>query len=876
MSYQVLARKWRPQNFSELVGQEHVKTALTHALNQNRLHHAYLFTGTRGVGKTTIARIFAKSLNCELGVTATPCGVCSACTEIDQGFFVDLLEIDAASRTKVEDTRDLLDNVQYAPSRGRYKVYLIDEVHMLSRHSFNALLKTLEEPPPHVKFLLATTDPQKLPITVLSRCLQFSLKALSQQQIKAHLAFVLAQEQVVANDEALALLARAAKGSLRDSLSLTDQAIAQTNGNIQLSAVREMLGYLEQSWAELLLQDVLNRDLAGMQHHMQQLVSSHGHYQGVLDDMLSLLHLIALSQFQLSASELALTESVFVRTAAKNLSAEAIQLYYQLLLSGKKDLPFAPEPRIGLEMALLRAIAFVPQKVVASEHTSPRGAALNAAFNAAQQGNSVSSVAASQQSPAAYRQTSAINPTVTQSEQFLSADRRATAEQPNEPAGRPAAPEVPESIEGAASNAGTLPVTEHGAQTEPQSVGRASAQSAAVQEDDSALSEVAAVSSEPSSSLTASILARRLGGGAAKKSEVKHVATVMSVAQPESQTTALGRLQQAATSQAITPTISSATSQVKTAGILAPDQSTVHPMPAKTASSPQPSISSALDLPPWEELPSDDLPLQVTPAATMSTATNSEMLEPAALPAAREQHNIAVESLADESSREAQPKQALDQLDDEDEDLPALESDWQWQALNQELSQEFTKELPAAQPIRHVLLDALPVTEAQLTDFASEQIEEIAPAELPTQPLAFDGEIHSGNFALRSAAQVDDWARRIDSLRIGGLMRLFLLNSSVTLAGSELNLQVANSQRHLDSERNRQQLAQVLSESFGQQLVVDVQFVDTVPSSPQMLQQQIDAARRRYVQQVLEQDPALSALRTEFGAEWLSDSLEVF
>lgn len=383
MSYQVLARKWRPQNFGQLVGQDHVKAALTNALTQNRLHHAYLFTGTRGVGKTTIARIFAKSLNCEQGVTATPCGVCSACVEIDKGYFVDLLEIDAASRTKVEDTRDLLDNVQYAPSRGRYKVYLIDEVHMLSKHSFNALLKTLEEPPPHVKFLLATTDPQKLPITVLSRCLQFSLKALSQSQIKQHLTYILGEEKIAFDDEALALLARAAKGSLRDSLSLTDQAIAQTNGHIELGPVREMLGFLEQSWAELLLQDVLNRDLPLMQQHLLQLMAQHSQVQSVLDDMLALLHLAALCQFQLSAAELALTESAFVRAVAKSQSAEAIQLYYQLLLSGKKDLPYAPDARIGIEMALLRAIAFVPaapgQDVTESSTHSGRAAALSAA-----------------------------------------------------------------------------------------------------------------------------------------------------------------------------------------------------------------------------------------------------------------------------------------------------------------------------------------------------------------------------------------------------------------------------------------------------------------------------------------------------------------
>ena len=360
MSYQVLARKWRPQHFAQLVGQEHVKNALSNALNNNRLHHAYLFTGTRGVGKTTIARIFAKSLNCEQGISATPCGQCSACVEIDAGNFVDLMEIDAASRTKVEDTRDLLDNVQYAPSRGRFKVYLIDEVHMLSKHSFNALLKTLEEPPPHVKFLLATTDPQKLPITVLSRCLQFNLLALSPLQIEQHLAYVLEQEHIPFEAAALTMLARAAKGSLRDSLSLTDQAIAQSNADITVDTTRNMLGFLDQSWAQLLLQAVIAQDATQLQIQLAALVQQHSHFSQVLDDMLALLHLTALSQFSQSAAAFSAQQD-FVKQLSDTLAPAQVQLYYQLLISGKKELPYAPDPLTGLEMALLRAMAFAPE-----------------------------------------------------------------------------------------------------------------------------------------------------------------------------------------------------------------------------------------------------------------------------------------------------------------------------------------------------------------------------------------------------------------------------------------------------------------------------------------------------------------------------------
>jgi len=387
MSYQVLARKWRPQHFAGLVGQEHVKNALGNALNNNRLHHAYLFTGTRGVGKTTIARIFAKSLNCEQGVTATPCGQCSACLEIDAGNFVDLLEIDAASRTKVEDTRDLLDNVQYAPSRGRYKVYLIDEVHMLSKHSFNALLKTLEEPPPHVKFLLATTDPQKLPVTVLSRCLQFNLLALSPVQIEQHLAYVLAQEAIPFQAAALSMLAKAAKGSLRDALSLTDQAIAQSNANISEDSVRSMLGLLDQSWAEQLLQAIVSQDAMTLQQALQALIQQQSNFTQVLDDMLSLLHLAALSQFSQAAAAFSPQHS-FVTYLAEQIAPAQLQLYYQLLISGKKELPYAPDPLTGLEMALLRAMAFVPE---ARQSTTVSVATLPSAAPASVQSNPVKS-----------------------------------------------------------------------------------------------------------------------------------------------------------------------------------------------------------------------------------------------------------------------------------------------------------------------------------------------------------------------------------------------------------------------------------------------------------------------------------------------------
>lgn len=360
MSYQVLARKWRPASFDQVVGQSHVLHALTNALSQQRLHHAYLFTGTRGVGKTSLARLFAKGLNCETGITAKPCGQCSACQEIAQGRFVDLIEVDAASRTKVDDTRELLDNVQYRPTRGRFKVYLIDEVHMLSRSSFNALLKTLEEPPEHVKFLLATTDPQKLPVTVLSRCLQFNLKSLDQTEMAGQLQHILQSEGLKFETSALTLLARAANGSMRDALSLTDQAIAFGAGQVMLEQVQTMLGAIDERQVLALFDALLTGDIAKMMQEVAKVLAFGADAAEVLRSLLELLHQITLSQFAPAAANLSLF-GPRINHYGENLTPEQVQLYYQLLLSGRKELPYAPDPKSGLEMALLRAVAFVPE-----------------------------------------------------------------------------------------------------------------------------------------------------------------------------------------------------------------------------------------------------------------------------------------------------------------------------------------------------------------------------------------------------------------------------------------------------------------------------------------------------------------------------------
>ena len=678
MSYQVLARKWRPKQFDQLVGQDHVKTALSNALNNSRLHHAYLFTGTRGVGKTTIARIFAKSLNCETGISATPCGACSACQEIDAGNFVDLLEIDAASRTKVEDTRDLLDNVQYAPSRGRFKVYLIDEVHMLSRHSFNALLKTLEEPPPHVKFLLATTDPQKLPVTVLSRCLQFSLKALSQEQISAHLAHVLTEEQIYYEPAALVLIAKAANGSLRDSLSLTDQAIAQSNSQLTLPAVRAMLGFLDQQFASAILGAILNQDYQAMQDELKALISQHSDYSRVLDDMLSLIHQAALTQLEPAAAKLS-EQPGFVTEIANSQSPEALQLYYQLLISGKRELSYAPDERTGLEMALLRALAFVP---------------------------------------------------LTGGEQAAAAV----------PPGRAAGVKPPELV-----SAPEKPVARSVA-ARPTEQPRQSESAPAAEANDS-LRQQASAPAATIDPLTASIIKRR--------------------------------------------------GLTADSGVIPPKKSEHRP-PASAVAGPVATTQ----------------PHQQSPGRTDSGAAT-----------------------------------ASPQPDGFERSTPDYPDD----------AEPEPEQLYPEDPANQALLDSL---------WQQSQ----PPAEAAN---VFCGEINEQNFSIRFAAEVDSWAALIEKMPVGGLMRLFLLNSAMQLQQQQLTLLVKQSQQHLDNADFRSQLVSLLSEALGQPLQIDISYSDEVAQSPLAIQQQIEQERKSYVCRLMQDDPKVQQLLQQFDASLLMDTLQV-
>ncbi|WP_376690418.1 DNA polymerase III subunit gamma/tau [Wenzhouxiangella sp. EGI_FJ10409] len=374
MSYQVLARKWRPRNFSELVGQSHVVKVLGNGLAEGRIHHAFLFTGTRGVGKTTIARILAKSLNCAQGITSTPCGECENCVAIDEGRFVDLLEIDAASRTKVDDTREILDNVQYAPTRGRFKVYLIDEVHMLSRHSFNALLKTLEEPPEHIKFVLATTDPQQIPVTILSRCLQFNLRRLNTEEIGGQIRRILAAENIEAEDAAVDLLARAADGSMRDGLSLLDQALAGSSKLLETD-VRDMLGSVEQRHVHAILEGLAGNDAAAAVGAVAEVFAQARGMGQLLADLAEALHRIALIQQLSDYRDDSRADWDELIALAGKLDAEDVQLWYQIAITGRRDLPLAPSERSGCEMTILRMFAFRPVEVAGGTGSGSEGSA---------------------------------------------------------------------------------------------------------------------------------------------------------------------------------------------------------------------------------------------------------------------------------------------------------------------------------------------------------------------------------------------------------------------------------------------------------------------------------------------------------------------
>jgi len=807
MSYQVLARKWRPQTFHELVGQSHVKQALVNALTQNRLHHAYLFTGTRGVGKTTIARIFAKSLNCDKGISAEPCGQCSSCTDIEAGRYIDLLEIDAASRTKVEDTREILDNVQYAPTRGRYKVYLIDEVHMLSKHSFNALLKTLEEPPEHVKFLLATTDPQKLPVTILSRCLQFNLNALSQSEIHEQLAHVLQQEQLSFDDKSLQVLAKAADGSMRDALSLTDQAVAQTNGNISYQAVQSMLGLMDIHYSQTMLAAVLCQDGDALLAEIKNLVSRNPNFVALLDDLIALTHLIQLVQLVPSAAALDESNREFIEQVAQTTDAQQIQVYYQLLLNGKKDLQWAPDAKLGFEMIMLRLLAFQPTQFAQSQ--TPTNSQQQVKPSGAGALRDILKRSSTQREQAA-------------SEQALLAQSSAkTTAVPSEPQPTQAEPVEAEPIQAATAEMAQSPksaqqieataVEQLDANQQPQqsaTTGLTAEVKAAPQQQEQSFSEQvpAAEYSSPEYSSQDYMIdhdAQMDSSLAAQYDDVMNSAydqgfTANEVPAPQQQQTAPAQLQQqqSQAQSAIARILQDR--NISGAGRLSGAATQTN-----AKAEPQPEAK----------------PKAEPPAQQSAVATNHQP----------QQQQVAVEVKKPSPQLTGESYNKVKKVDFRDKH----------QTITENLAPELLEQINPQKAPEPVIEDAsIPVPD----DFES--------------PIS----------SIKFAHEQDEWAYLIKRMGLGGRMRQFALHSIFTKNNNQMHIEVDSSQRHLDSAVLRQKLNAALSEIYGHNVELSIEFADGVIDSPYLIQQKIDAGRHQQAIDVINSDENIVQFQQLFSA----------
>lgn len=812
MSYQVLARKWRPQTFHELVGQSHVKQALVNALTQNRLHHAYLFTGTRGVGKTTIARIFAKSLNCDEGISASPCGQCSSCTDIEAGRYIDLLEIDAASRTKVEDTREILDNVQYAPTRGRYKVYLIDEVHMLSKHSFNALLKTLEEPPEHVKFLLATTDPQKLPVTILSRCLQFNLNALSQSEIKTQLEHVLTKEQLSFDKEALSIIAKAADGSMRDALSLTDQAIAQTNGDINNQAVQAMLGLMDTHYSQSLLAALLAQDGGALMEEIAQVASRNPNYIALLDDLIALTHLIQLAQLVPQAAQLDDKNVDYISHVAQHTHAQQIQVYYQLLLNGKKDLQWAPEPRLGFEMIMLRLLAFESADTMSAQALPDPSAKANAATP-----TSTSSKGRAD----ALRDILNKNKTVSQDK--ISAPQ-AVADQ-SQKIDEPAEQSSPEPLTGSPSEQpsnSTPPVAQSNQNEVPSHVQQnehiAKSDEAAERqsEDDAYLQH-----SNMEQSLAAQfdeVMSSAVDQGYNPAPTAQHTqpapentdANDSSVREQEAQA-------QSAIARILRDRNISGAGRLSGGSVNTTEHAQTPKAPAQAApfieKTPHNTRSQASesqnDSPPWHDHAQGDSEkkpaLPVTGSQTPAEPVTQS--QPARKVDFKEKHQTITENLAPELLEQINPQKKPEVIEQE---------------------------------------PAIPVPD----DFQS-----------PISEIKF-------------AHQQDEWAYLIKRMGLGGRMRQFALHSIFTKQGDNLHIDVDESQKHLDTPMLRQKLDAALSSIYDHNVSLSINFAKGVIDSPYLIQQKIDAGRHQQAIDVITSDENIVQFQQLFSAEIDENSIQ--
>ncbi|WP_165734964.1 DNA polymerase III subunit gamma/tau [Pseudoalteromonas sp. C8] len=837
MSYQVLARKWRPQTFHELVGQSHVKQALVNALTQNRLHHAYLFTGTRGVGKTTIARIFAKSLNCDEGISANPCGQCSSCLDIEAGRYIDLLEIDAASRTKVEDTREILDNVQYAPTRGRYKVYLIDEVHMLSKHSFNALLKTLEEPPEHVKFLLATTDPQKLPVTILSRCLQFNLNALSQSEIKTQLEHVLTQEQLSFDTDALSIISKAADGSMRDALSLTDQAIAQTNGDINNQAVQTMLGLMDTHYSQSLLAALLAQDGAALMDEIAQVASRNPNYVALLDDLIALTHLTQLTQLVPEAAGLDEKNVDYIAHVAQHTSPQQIQIYYQLLLNGKKDLQWAPEPRLGFEMIMLRLLAFKPTDAQQTVHTVNEEPAPN------KQGRA-----------------NALRDILNKTSQNTVASQSSVPVNNTKPVSNT---EQTKSLE-------IEPLPNVAAQTSNNNVVQSNNEPAQVaveqpvQQSENAFEQQASANEQPQTN-------------------------VVSDAQAQRQSEDEAYMQHSDAEQ----TLASQFDDIMSSAV---DQGFKPAPTANSEFSPEPLTNHNASTPIAEQEAQAQSAIarilrdrNISGAGRLSgkstsTSANNVAVQPSQAPAKKpEQHPRMPKA---QSVHQGSADTSVSELNSPSSTTSGDIPPW---ATDSEGESEKKHELPVTggQTQAHNHSNIKPASKIDFKakhqtiteNLAPELLEQINPQKAPEivpeeVSIPAPDDFQSPISEIRFAHQQDEWAYLIKRMGLGGRMRQFALHSIFTKQGNSLHIDVDESQKHLDTPMLRQRLDAALSSIYEHNVSLSINFAKGVIDSPYLIQQKIDAGRHQQAIDVITSDENIVQFQQVFSAEIDENSIQ--
>ncbi|TRY32652.1 DNA polymerase III subunit gamma/tau [Aliiglaciecola sp. M165] len=858
MAYQVLARKWRPSRFSELVGQEHVVSAISNALDNNRLHHAYLFTGTRGVGKTTIARIFSKSLNCDKGMSANPCGECHTCKEIENGSFVDLLEIDAASRTKVEDTRELLDNVQYKPTRGDFKVYLIDEVHMLSKHSFNALLKTLEEPPPHVKFLLATTDPQKLPVTILSRCLQFNLKALSREQISQQLTHVLTQEQITFEPSAIQQLSRAAQGSMRDALSLTDQAIAQGNGNVSAQVVTDMLGLMDKGQVLKLVHSVFNNDAQEVMALVEKLAAHAIDFENVLAEMMSLLHQVALTQFVPEACKLETGSARAIFQLSKMLPPEQVQLAYQIALQGKKDLPFAADARVGLEMTLLRMLAFNPSPLnLSSQETNDL---------AVEQVKSDHQDGSSAQTKQSIDALNVEQETLLKQAQALGAQIKSTEVDASES-------EAVESSKAIESD--LIP------DSEPET-------------DKAEIKPVVPVEATSASffekpDYNEERFSEEMPQGESSLADFYAEENMAAVAQPSLPTpdNSIDLSHQAEMAKQMDHNTSSESLITSTQNLIAlKNQLAQKEIASEVADTPV--KKSELEFNP-KQFAAKKLDSQTAPTSIPSLGENSTAAE-------------FEDSLKNESSPEIQQVETVAEekafqesalYSSDVDDSATMEN----LSLDQPIADESEKVLTTTEPAKNE--PELPVASQQQSSDTppwSEEssnpitLESAPPPEQSELAEAFDPMAHlnepievevdfdvpaflqSGE-KVTAAQQLDTWSQLIEQMQVTALTKQLALHSAYEKNAQVVTLKLLDSKPHLDTESARNQLQQALSQLFNEDIELIVEHTQPI-NTPFAVQQTINQVRMQHARKVADNDENINRLKSTFAAHVVDDSIK--